>query len=379
MNLEHRVGPGTLRSLGEFVTARNVRRILLVAGGTSFIASGARQVLGECLPASLRVARFTVMHANVLLEDVERGLVCHRDLSPDMVLAIGGGRVIDCAKAIHVLSAQPASPRAVTEGRAAIEVPPVGDLVAVPTTAGSGSEATRFATVYLNGVKHSLDHRWLRPVLAIVDAELCASMPPGLTAVTGMDALCQAIESYWSVRATTQSRQLAAAAMQGVLGHLRSAVHDGDQVSRTAMSEAACLAGCAIDMTRTTAAHALSYPLTMRLGIPHGHAVALTLPAFVRLNAQPGGRAVNLPGGGETLAATLSQLWGLLGCDGASEAAAMLGDLMRDIGLATTLREYTLSATQRDQLAGEVNAERLDNNPVRVSAADVRAVLQALC
>src|SRR5262249_51347864 len=135
-------------------------------------------------------------------------------------------------------------------------------LVAIPTTAGSGSEATPFAVLYVGHVKHSIAGPAMLPDVAIVDPSLTDSMSPALTAVTGMDAFSQAVESYWCIHSTERSKAYARRAIALVLEHLEVAVTAPREENRRAMSKAAHLAGRAIAITKTTGAHALSYPLT---------------------------------------------------------------------------------------------------------------------
>src|SRR5207248_4789041 len=126
--------------------------------------------------------------------------------------------------------------------------------------------------------KYSVCHEFLLPDIAIVDPILTHKMSPRLTAITGMDALSQAIESYWSIHSTEESKGYAREAIRIIVDQLPKAVNEPTNDSRLAMARASHLAGKAINVTRTTAPHALSYALTSRFGVPHGQAVSLTLP-----------------------------------------------------------------------------------------------------
>src|SRR3712207_9423070 len=127
-------------------------------------------------------------------------------------MGVGGGTALDIAKSVRLLAAQGSDPRRCVTGAEPITARGV-PLIAVPTTAGSGSEATQFAVVYIDGVKHSLDHPWVRPDYSVVDPALSLGLPAAIAASTGMDALAHAIESYWSVRSTDESRRYAADAI----------------------------------------------------------------------------------------------------------------------------------------------------------------------
>ena len=153
-------------------------------------------------------------------------------------------------------------------------------LVAIPTTAGTGSEATHFSVVYIKDIKQSLSHPLIKPAVAIVDPQFTYNLPPFITACSGLDAFCQAIESYWSVNSSDESKKYAIDAIVKIKNNLIDAVKTSSKESRHELSIASNLSGKAIDITKTTAPHAISYPLTKLFNIPHGYAVALILGHF---------------------------------------------------------------------------------------------------
>jgi len=257
MSLQQLVfGAGAVTQIGNLLDTAQARSVLLVTSRDSYRDSGAQRAMCAGL-ANRNVVRFEDHSPNPTLADVERGVPVCRALRPDVVVAVGGGSVIDTAKAVNLFAAQQAPPGAVLNDSSLILERPQS-LIAVPTTAGSGSEATHFATIYVSGIKHSLAHDWLRPRAAIVDPCLTYSLSPRLTAITGLDALSQAIESYWSVGASAESQLLAEQAIGQMWPTLATAVRAPNPNARVTMAEGAYLAGRAIDLTRTTAAHAIS-------------------------------------------------------------------------------------------------------------------------
>jgi alcohol dehydrogenase class IV len=192
------------------------------------------------------------------------------------------------AECVAVLAAQPAPVAACLRDPTLVTAARGCALVLLPTTAGSGSELTRFATVYLDGCKYSLDRDQVRADLVLVDPELTRSLPLAESVASGLDALSHAVESYWSVAATADSRALAFSALERLvpaLAEAAAAASFDEPRRRAELAHGAALAGAAIDVTRTTAAHALSYELTSRLGLPHGTAVALHLRWLMRRHA----------------------------------------------------------------------------------------------
>lgn len=368
------LGPGTLGAVSHIVSGVRPRRVMLVTGRESYFDSGACEALAPHLN-DLCVHRYEGFRPNPRLSEVKQGIAALRSFKPDLVIAVGGGSVLDMAKAMNVMAAQTCTlEEALADGSQVGTRPP--PLVAIPTTGGTGSETTRFAALYDTNRKLSLSHDLLRPDYAIVDAELTASMPPRLTATTGFDALSQAIESFWAVGATRRSQALALAAIERINRSLSAAVNHPDMDSRVAMAEGAHLAGKAIDISRTTAAHAVSYALSIHHGVPHGHAVALTLGSFVRLNASGG--KLNDMRGQEYLAHKLEILCEWFEVTDVGGLSQRIENLMREVGLHTRLSDLGIGSEDVERIVTEVNVERLGNNPVAVSANDLRTILTNL-
>lgn len=207
-----------------------------------------------------------------------------RGLRPAAVVGFGGGSALDAAKVIAALLAGGAGTSLEQRLRAPSELPHAGvaPVMAVATTAGSGSEVTPFATVWDSerGHKLSLAHEAIRPTLALVDADLMDALPRAATIATGLDAINQAAESIWNRFATPVTLELAGRALElGVPALERLLDELGHRAARGALAEASALAGLAISHTGTALCHAMSYPLTARHGVPHGVACAFTMAA----------------------------------------------------------------------------------------------------
>jgi alcohol dehydrogenase class IV len=218
----------------------------------------------------LHVSHFIKSGPNVDEEEVSNAVKEFAKNPSQAVLAIGGGSVLDIAKAVihHCIET----------------LLPVPFFAAAPTTAGSGSEATHFAVVYKQGKKISLVHPDLMPKVVFLDPLLTYSLPAYQTAVSGIDVFAQAVESYWNKNVSEESKQFAVDSISTWKECFVKAVTGPDPVAREKMLLAAYLAGKAINITRTTGPHALSYYLTVNHGVPHGQAVALFLPVFFFYN-----------------------------------------------------------------------------------------------
>lgn len=366
-----------LSQLSEILTELNSRSVFLVADATAFAHSGARESVTPQLE-TLRLATFTEFEPNPKFEDVMNGLEEFRSSGADTILAIGGGTAIDIAKLIGTFAASTSSPRAIIQKAIPLTGTPC-PLIAVPTTSGTGSEATQFAVVYLDGVKHSVDDPRLLPAYCILDGSLTAKLPKHITAHSGLDAFAQAIESMWSVRATENSFRHAFEAASLALNHLKAAVDRSCSEAREAMIRAAHLAGRAINQTRTTAPHAISYSITSSYGVPHGQAVALTLGPMLEYNAGVTDADANDSRGAGHIRERIQRILKLLNCETAEQGKHRIQEFIESLGCGSRLSSFGIET--REQLvhiAKQVNVDRLNNNPRKVSQEQLTALLGSI-
>jgi alcohol dehydrogenase class IV len=366
--------PGAVHDLRGILDDLGPATVLLVRGGESYRRSGAAEAI-EPMLAPLSVATVCDVAPNPTVESVAEAITRFREAGPDVVVAVGGGSVLDLAKAARGLANEP-DPRAAIRSGTVSDVPAV-PLVAVPTTAGTGSEATHFSAVYVDGVKHSVGHPAFRPDHVVLDPELTTSMSPRTTAETGLDALSQAMESLWSTRSTEESRAHAQRALELAWGSLEQAVRAPTMGLRVAMCEAAHLSGLAIDVSRTTAAHALAYSITVRHGVAHGHAVALTLGPLLEYNGAVSPDDCVDPRGADFVRARIEDVLAVLGARDGSEGRQALASLMERIGLEASLSGagVTTQAARR-AIVDAVDADRLANNPRVLDTAALHALVR---
>jgi alcohol dehydrogenase class IV len=370
-------GKGSVGELGGILDGIGARRVFLVTGRASFEASGARAAVEPGL-VGREVVRFAEFAPNPTSDDVQRGVDALRAARCDVVVAVGGGSVLDTAKLVNACAAEdgPAVDYLVKarvfRGGAALP------LVAIPTTAGSGAEATHFATVYVDGEKHSAAHAGMLPGWVVLDHGLTMSAGKALTASTGIDALAQGIESYWSTRATDESRGWARDAVVGAAAALAAAVNEPTERVRERMMMASHLAGRAINVARTTAPHALSYAITIGFGVPHGHAVGLTLGAVFAYNGAVRGDADAVSGDAGGVRKTVGELCVMLGVEDAEAGRRRVDGLMTEIGLETRLSRLGVGRADLGKLVASVNDERLANNPRRLPATEIGKLLESV-
>lgn len=372
-------GHGSIETLPDLVEDGRWNRVLLVCGQTSFEMSGASRVLTP-LGLHRKVVRWSEFQPNPVAEDLRAGLRILDEVSPDVVVGIGGGTAMDLAKLLCGFDGV----TGIDDPESAIRSgEPLGQrrrgLILAPTTSGSGAEATHFSTVYIGSDKFSVTGAALRPDVIILDPELTMSASPYQKATSGVDAVAQAIESLWAVGASAPSRRFARRALRHLLPNIEEYVHDGSGQTAEAMALGSHLAGRAIDISRTTAAHALSYSLTQGHGVSHGHAVALTLGGFIEAHHQPSPSRLQPGVDPETHDMVMTEVAHYLDANSGVDARRNFSELMRRIGLSTSLSAVGVTtAEHRAELAASVNVERLGNNPVVFDVSELGLLLAGL-
>ena len=225
-------------------------------------------------------------------------------------------------------------------------------VMAVPTTSGTGSEATHFAVIYKDGVKQSIADQALLPEYVVLQPDVLKTLPLYQKKCTMLDALCQAIESWWSKAATLESICYARQAIRLILTYM-DAYMENEAEGNQNMLIAAHLAGKAINITTTTAPHAMSYALTSLYGIPHGHAVALCLPKLWRFMQN------------------YDHIAHAFGKANGEEAVTYIEELLQSLEIQAP---ENARIEDIDGLMRSVDAQRLSNHPMRLDESDIHAL-----
>ena len=247
-------------------------------------------------------------------------------------------------------------------------------LIAIPTTSGTGSESTSFSVIYINNKKYSVSDMSMLPDYALIDISLSSTMSKKLRASSAFDAFSQSIESYWSINSTKASKILSIQAIKLIHTNLIKSLNN-DKSARTAMAKAANLSGQAINITKTTAPHALSYRISTKYGLQHGHAVALTLGKFFILNYPQNDINISDRRGYKFVMSTMKSLFNALGVKSSEEASDYWYNLMKKTGLEPNIN-IACSLTKNDLLGiiRGVDQFRLKNNPIKVTDKDMLGV-----
>lgn len=378
MKQQEHFGYGSINKLADLLKGYTPNHIFLVTGRYSYVKCGAKTALSTLLK-DYNTTHFFDFDLNPKIEGVEKGISLYRKKKCDLTIAIGGGSVLDIAKSVNILAANKDEPRDYIQQAEKMKQMEAGNpLIAIPTTSGTGSEATAFSVVYVNKNKYSLEHEGMLPNAAIIDPHFTLNLPPYITACTGADALCQAIESYWSVKSTEKSQSYAKEAIGLIFGSLEKAVNNPDQQSREDMAKGAYLAGKAINLSKTTACHAISYPMTSYFDAPHGQAVIITLSSMFEYISQITESDCNDSRGSAYVKMKIKELAEILGCSTVEDATKRINTLVSSIGLSQNLSQLGITKNSRGVILSNVNLQRVKNNPRNLDEQSLKRVLGSI-
>ena len=361
--MEHKayLGKDSIKEIVPLLKRYNTKNLFLVRGKDSYVACGAERIVNNAVSEiGCTLTEFYGFSENPKCEDMELGIELLKNSRADMIIAVGGGSVLDMAKLIRFFNSYYGN----ITGKYFEKVTELLPLIAIPTTAGTGAEATHFAVVYKDKIKYSAEHDDMLPNYAIIYPPFTYGNPKYLTACTGFDALAQAIEAFWNLNATDDSDKYAERAIKLLWPYLPDLVNNPTEELRDKVSEGSYWAGRAIDITKTTAPHAFSYPFTSYYGYPHGHAVALTFPFIFQLNC---GKSANHN-------KRISRLMSLIGfCDNDN-----LYDLMYKYISSMGLQPIGNIKVDASVIMQNINLDRLNNNPIAIDNLIINSLLLSL-
>jgi alcohol dehydrogenase len=365
-------GAGALARLGETVRELGGRRVLLVTDPGLEAAGHPQNALSSLKDAGLNAWVFDGVEENPTSRHIEDGLTVARDRRIDFLVAVGGGSSMDCAKGINFLLTNGG---AMTDYRGFGKAKkPMLPSIGVPTTAGTGSEAQSYALIAdeRTHMKMACGDRKAAFRVAILDPAVTVSQPAKVTAITGIDALSHAVESYVTSKRNPLAQMFARTAWQLLEQNLATVLRQAENLeARAAMQLGAYLAGMAIENSMLGACHACANPLTAHYGITHGIAIGILMPHVVRFNAAAVG----------PLYGDLAHEAGMLNGDSGAAAesvATRFTDLMHAAGLPTRLADWSVSRGILPVLAEEANQQWTARfNPRPVAEAELLSLYEA--
>lgn len=352
--------------LDAYLREHQAKKILLVCG-TSIQSLRINNYFKKLESRTdIQIIRFSDFQPNPLYGSVVEGVRLFRKENCDLIVAVGGGSAMDVAKCIKLFYNMDAERDYLSQEI----VPNDITLLAVPTTAGTGSEATRYAVIYFEGEKQSISDESCIPSAVLMDPSLLRTLPDRHRTSAMLDALCHGIESFWSINSTEESRAYSKAGIQAVLANMDSYL-DNQNSGNAGMLSAANTAGKAINITQTTAGHAMCYRLTSLYGIAHGHAAALCVSKLWPYMVSHIKKCVD-PRGEDYLTRIFGEIAHAMGCETVQEAIGKFQSVVRGIGAGLPPKgDYAA-------LSKSVNLVRLKNNPVALSAEDIYMIYRQI-
>lgn len=275
---------GLIKRLSDFIKGQNV----LIICDPFLYQSGTAEKIGSGIEGK-QVTYFSAIEPNPSCESVDEAAKLARQIHANCVVGIGGGSSLDVSKIVSCLTTNDGSIYDYYSGGSRTLLPRKTQLICIPTTAGTGSEVTNVG-VFTNEkthVKMPMVNSQFWPDYALIDPELTYTLPPAVTASTGMDAFCHAIEAYWNKNSQPMCDMLAMGALKLIIDNIKTAYQNpNNREARSSMLLASLMAGVAFSQTRTTGIHAISFPLTAEFGASHGTACSITLPAFIKISCE---------------------------------------------------------------------------------------------
>lgn len=330
------------------------KKVFLVCDGSIQFLKDFNAKLDEI---TIPMVRFSEFQPNPLYESVVKGVALFRQEACDCIMAVGGGSALDVAKCIKLYSnllGDGENGEWLSEQIVPNDIP----FLAMPTTAGTGSEATRYAVIYYDGKKQSITSESFIPGTVLMDPNALKTLPLYQKKATMCDALCHAIESFWSVNSTEKSKEYSRNAIQGVLSNMDGYLENTED-GNAGMLMAANMAGKAINITQTTAGHAMCYKITSLFGSAHGHAAMLCDRVLFPWMVNNTEKCID-PRGEDYLKKTLDEIGIALGGRDASSGAEKFVELFEKLDFQ--IPEATKE--QYEELKTSVNPVRLKNHPI---------------
>ena len=364
MNQKIYTSDNHFEALGEWIAENGIRKLLLVCGSAvSYMKEFKTFRIGQ-MKKGIHFFDFTAYHVNPLYEDVLEGLKLFQSEKCDGIMAVGGGSAIDVAKCIKLFANAPGNGQ--DGGYLKQDIKP-NDIpfLAFPTTAGTGSEATRYAVIYYKGMKQSITSDSILPGTVLLDSGPLRTLSLYQKKATMMDALCHAMESYWSQNSTEESRKYSDRAIHEIL-KWREGYLSNEEEGNAGMLMAAHIAGKAINITQTTAGHAMSYKITSLFGISHGHAAILCNRVLYPSMIENTFKCIDKRGQ-EYLIQILDEIGIALGGRDAQSGAVKLNCLFEEM-------DFDIPKASKEEfliLKNGVNAERLHNHPILLDMEEI--------
>ena len=354
----------------KFINDKSFKKIFILCGKKSFITSGAEDLFKKVI-TDKEIKLFYKKSELPILEELIEIINNIKNFKPDLILAVGGGAVIDYAKIANVVD--------VREDLADLIVnysypfkKKYTKLTVIPTTAGSGAEVTSNAVIYVDGIKHSFESELLIPDNFFLIPEFLISAPNKIKASAGFDAIAQALESLLSKKSNTKSVDYASKSLSVSVNSFLPFINNPNMKNATEMSIASNLAGKAISISKTTAPHAASYPFTSLFNISHGHAVSLFFEKFFKFNYDNLDKSET----SFNLKKRFDLIFNLFDVPNIDSFNSKISLIKKQAHLEDDLTRLNIDIKQSSEnIIKGINLLRLGNNPVKIDGKDIYNII----
>ena len=353
-----------------FIADKKFDKIFVITGHNSFYKSGADKFLKKIVDIK---KTYFFFKKKPLPDIIELKCIIRelRQFKPNLIIALGGGSVLDYAKIANVFYNDENIEKKVQKSEYLFRSK-LSTLIAIPTTAGSGAEVTPFAVLYINNIKYSVEHRLVKPDYFFIAPQLVLLGKRALKASSGFDAIAQAIESLISLKSNKKSIEFSKQSLKFSIENYRNFIHKPTLDNTFKMSLAANLSGKAISIAKTNAPHALSYPFSAYYGINHGHAVSLTINQFMILSYLKSEKSV----APFDLKKRFHEIFKTLKVKNIYEFDLLLSNLKKDGSLEGEYNKIGINISQDyGKIISSVNTQRLSNFPIKINKKDIKSIL----
>ena len=357
----------------KLLSDKSFKKIFILSGRNSFTKSNADKFFKNNLN-NKKIFVYLKKSYYVEFNELKEIINNLNQFKPDLIIAVGGGSVIDYAKSANVLQISENLKKKIQTSTYKPKKK-ISKLLAIPTTAGSGAEVTSAAVIYIDKKKYSVEGNLFKPDYFLLIPEFVINGSNEIKSSSGFDAISQSLESIISLKSNKQSLNFAKKSLFYSLKYFIPSLVNPNSENVSKMCIAANLSGKAISISKTTAPHAVSYPFTALYKIPHGHAVSLTLEKFLKFNFEH----INLSEKSINLKKRLEIILDLTKTRNILELQAFIKHLKKKANLNDNLNELGINI-QKDysKIIFGVSLQRLNNNPIKIEKKDLKKILLSL-
>ena len=364
------IGKNDYKNLQKLILNRNFKKIFFITGYNSFYKSGANKIFKN-ISKNKEVNFFFKKKYLPELQELKKIIKLINKFKPDLIIAVGGGCVLDYAKLANVYFNEGNIEESVSKSKFNFKKKH-SKLIAIPTTAGSGAEVTPFAVLYINKNKYSVENEFVKPDYYFIIPELIIKSKKILKASTGFDAIAQALESMISVKSNEKSLEFSKRSLKLSIPNYINFIKKPNIENTIKMCLAANLSGKAISIAKTNGPHAASYPFSAYYGIDHGHAVSLTINEFMLKYYLKSNYSIT----SFDLKERFNSIFKLFKIKNIYELDAMLKNIKNQAGLENNFKKLGINISRDyNKILSGVNDQRLKNCPIRIERNDLKSIL----